>query len=741
MLSTAVCFTLFTPSLAVTMPTLDTTIGCNKGASYIKSATYGVSSSRWGHLPRGGWRGAVRVNDKIYGIPCNATSVRIFSNPLTRSCSFPNAQHFSRLRHLPLHMLGQVLEIDPASRSVSTFGSLGLSLTDVQCSGSVHCGDEKWIGGVHVPGTGKIIAIPYAAETVLEIDTEKRTTSTFGIVSSSVKRKWVDGVMGRNGLIYAIPYDADVVLEIDPETHALMLFGRVGGDPCKWYGGVLAPNGKIYTIPYASPYVLEIDTERRIARPFAMTYPHWAKWSGGVLAPNGKIYGIPALSKSVLEIDVEKEQTSLYGMLPGGNDLQDKWGGGVLAPNGKIYGLPWRSASVLEFDPTNKAISLLGQGIGSSNFSWSGGVLANDGRIVAVPYNGAWVLEIGESVCSVAATKKEILPPLSLEHLSSAALTAAPGAINFSPVAGAPRATTTNAAMPTSRPVSIQGAIMAPGADVKTASGTPVIATDALALSPTIPSVYATGMSAGAGRTFVLALLGCPDESKAAEDACFHLSHRTWHSAMATIMQSDSSLHDIRAQVQASRLSHVPINFCFLFNGHALDPNVEDSIKAATVAIVTAAPDTRDPQYVILIDNVHCNIGPQTLYSSLAIGTPPGSGWLFLVSVFLFGTLAGVLFLVHRGGSNAHNKGTPQFVHYKYDRMPAGEVQEAQPLMDSEAVSDKKDTPDQPRQRIPCFPHARSVSLHLRPVVKPSRLSPRLCDETVTTIETGITKK
>ena len=184
----------------------------------------------------------------------------------------------------------QVLEIDPATRSVSTFGNLGDVKTDVQCSGSLHCGEEKWIGGVLVPSSGKIIGIPYAAETVLEIDPVKRTTTTFGIVSSSVKRKWVDGVLGRNGLIYAIPYDADVVLEIDPETHALMLFGRVGGDPCKWYGGVLGPNDKIYTIPYSSPYVLEIDPERRIARPFAMTYPHWAKWSGGVLAPNGKIY-------------------------------------------------------------------------------------------------------------------------------------------------------------------------------------------------------------------------------------------------------------------------------------------------------------------------------------------------------------------------------------------------------------------------------------------------------------------
>jgi hypothetical protein len=52
--------------------------GCDKGSSYVNSPSYGVSSSQWGHLPRGGWRGAVLGphGDKIYGIPTNATSVR-----------------------------------------------------------------------------------------------------------------------------------------------------------------------------------------------------------------------------------------------------------------------------------------------------------------------------------------------------------------------------------------------------------------------------------------------------------------------------------------------------------------------------------------------------------------------------------------------------------------------------------------------------------------------------------------
>ncbi len=177
----------------------------------------------------------------------------------------------------------QVLEIDTTTRTISTFGDLGPTPTARECSGTIHCGSEKWIGGVLHPQTRKIIGIPYGAESVLEIDPTARTATTFGVVSSPLKRKWVDGVLALNGLIYAIPYDADVVLEIDAETHALSLFGDLGPEPCKWYGGVLAPNGNIYAIPYSSPYVLEINPDTRKARPFAMTFAKWGKWSGGVV--------------------------------------------------------------------------------------------------------------------------------------------------------------------------------------------------------------------------------------------------------------------------------------------------------------------------------------------------------------------------------------------------------------------------------------------------------------------------
>lgn len=550
----------------------------------------------------------------------------------------------------------------------------------------MHCGEEKWIGGILLPTTGKIIGIPYAAETVLEIDPATHSTSTFGIVSSSVKRKWLGGVLGRNGLIYAIPYDADVVLEINPYTKALMLFGRVGGDPCKWYGGVLGPNDKIYAIPYSSPYVLEIDTERRIARPFAMTFPHWGKWSGGVLAPNGKIYGMPALAKSVLEIDIESESTSFYGMLPGGDSLQDKWSGGVLAPNGRIYGVPWRSSKVLEFDPATKALSLLGSELGSSNFSWGGAAVAKSGKIIALPYNGAGILEIGESVCTQAikggvagaqpAAVNRMLPPLELPAALSA-----PGPKTPLPSAAA-------ALLPSATPSST--------------------ATLNLLLSDVPPPAGQAGGVAQANalyrgptetRTFVLALLGCPDENKASEDYCFHLGHRTWHSAMVTIMKADSTLAEIRGQAEQSRLSHVPTNFCFLYNGHSLDPNVETTITAGTVAVATSSADTREPQSIILIDNVHCNINKFSIASSAAsaIGWTPGNGPTGSFVLGWVGVIALSVYLVAR----CLTKPDPR--HHGYYSAVALEAQEATSLIDDGKPHDRNDHGKPQDDSVPCL--------------------------------------
>ena len=149
--------------------------------------------------------------DKVYGIPTNASSV---------------------------------LEIDPLQRKVTTFGQLGEPTTALECSGKLHCGVEKWIGGV-LADNGHIIGIPYGAESVLDIDTATHTASTFGVLASGGPRKWIGGALGHNSMVYAIPFDAGDVLEINPYTKALTRFGNLGLQACKWYGGVRAPNGRI----------------------------------------------------------------------------------------------------------------------------------------------------------------------------------------------------------------------------------------------------------------------------------------------------------------------------------------------------------------------------------------------------------------------------------------------------------------------------------------------------------------
>ena len=64
-----------TASVTTKFPSLDPP--CKMDGRYVRSSTYGARVSTWGHVPRGGWRGAVLGPDghTIYGIPTNATTV------------------------------------------------------------------------------------------------------------------------------------------------------------------------------------------------------------------------------------------------------------------------------------------------------------------------------------------------------------------------------------------------------------------------------------------------------------------------------------------------------------------------------------------------------------------------------------------------------------------------------------------------------------------------------------------
>ena len=80
-ISLAVVVTLVGPSDGVVVGAtsqLVATPGCVKGSPFSSKSSYSVLTSVWGHAStRGGWRGAVLGpdGDKVYGIPCNATSV------------------------------------------------------------------------------------------------------------------------------------------------------------------------------------------------------------------------------------------------------------------------------------------------------------------------------------------------------------------------------------------------------------------------------------------------------------------------------------------------------------------------------------------------------------------------------------------------------------------------------------------------------------------------------------------
>jgi len=54
---------------------------------------------------------------------------------------------------------------------------------------------------------------------------------------------------------------------------------------------------------------------------------------------------------------------------------------------------------------------------------------------------------------------------------------------------------------------------------------------------------------------------------------------------MITLMKPETTLYYVRKQLGLSHFSHVPRDFCFLFKGHALDPSVEDKMRAMKIAV------------------------------------------------------------------------------------------------------------------------------------------------------------
>jgi hypothetical protein len=297
--------------------------------------------------------GVLGINEKIYGIPYNASSI---------------------------------LEIDPINKTLYRFGSLS--------------GSGKWFGGVAAPD-GMIYAIPYNMDSILQINPVNQTNSLFTGVGSDTF-KWAGGVLAEDGYIYGIPYNSSTILKFNYITKAITLtnFGSnlltTGTTTtAKWMGGVLGLNGNIYCIPYNETSVLEINPTTQQISKFGSLDTGIEKWAGGVLAQNGKIYGIPYGNGSVLEIDPVARTATTFGGASG----TKKYHGGALSTNGRIYGIPNNSTTVLEINPVTKTVSLIGTL--ETGYKWVGGVLAPNGKIYGIPYNAVYSLEINLGTPSI----------------------------------------------------------------------------------------------------------------------------------------------------------------------------------------------------------------------------------------------------------------------------------------------------------------------------------------------------
>lgn len=337
-------------------------------------------------------------------------------------------------------------------------------------------GSAKYIGGVLHPN-GKVYAVPYKAEPILEIDPDNQTireipwpkdlpknvtpycrggvlgpdgkvyflpglsmveiydptddtwdSINLGHLATYDDVMWDGGVVAPNGRIYLMPSSVPEIAEVDPVAKTSAQFGNYGMGILKYSGAVLHPNGKIYGIPNQATQVLEIDPGDGVGTSNPPTHSTFAsspidrQFSGGFLAPDGKIYALGDSSTSgqsrVLIIDPDARTTQVLQIGHGGSY------GSCMAPNGKSYSMPSGSSrydhnQIIIFDPNTKYISTKSITGGSSYIQWrfNGTVLTNTGKIVGIPYNSTSVevfdLGYGLGPWAVTGLPGNILDPLS----------------------------------------------------------------------------------------------------------------------------------------------------------------------------------------------------------------------------------------------------------------------------------------------------------------------------------------
>jgi hypothetical protein len=154
---------------------------------------------------------------------------------------------------------------------------------------------RAWAGGVLLRD-GRVVGIPFSAQTVLVIDPVSNTSEQWPITGGGVEEGWFGGVLLPDGSVIAIPRQADQFLRIDPVTRTAKRIGEALPPPAgdavlgRFRGGVLAHSGFVYAAPSGANFIARLDpateTVKRIPLPPQRAFGHT---HGAVLFPTGDI--------------------------------------------------------------------------------------------------------------------------------------------------------------------------------------------------------------------------------------------------------------------------------------------------------------------------------------------------------------------------------------------------------------------------------------------------------------------
>ena len=190
-------------------------------------------------------------------------------------------------------------------------------------------GQDFYFGGA-LANNGNIYCSPFNASSILKINTNTDTFSTFGNIQYDdlYDEKYRDTVLSDNGMIYGIPSKGKTsVLKLNPNNDTYTTFGNKYSS---YFSGALAPNGIIYSV---GTNILKINTNNDTFTTFGTT----TRSFGVALGNNGMVYSVPSSGKGI-KINPANDTYTTFIDSPGEYDSFT----GAIAVKGKstIYSVP-----------------------------------------------------------------------------------------------------------------------------------------------------------------------------------------------------------------------------------------------------------------------------------------------------------------------------------------------------------------------------------------------------------------